>query len=891
VTPNDAGDADGGPNLTQNFPVLVQAVNANGQTVITGTLNGAPSTAYRLQFFASPAPDPSGFGEGQTYLDQTTVNTDDEGNLTFTYVPRRAAPSGTVVAATATDAANNTSEFSNAVIANPPGSFVLAASTLAVDEAAGTATIAIARTGGTSGPASVTYSTSSGTASPNADYTPVANTLFFDNGEATKNITIPIVDDAADEPAETFFLSLSAPTNRATPGTITTATISITDNDATPAASVDSPTVAEGTASTSTLVFTVSLSAPSGQPVSVDYALSSGTAEANLDFAARSGTLNFAPGETSRTVSVPVVGDALDEADETLSLVLADPSNATLAGALGTGTIADDDAAPTLSVGAASVSEGDRGSSNLVFTASLSAPSGRAISVGYATAGGSAAAEEDFTAASGTLTFAPGETSKAIAVAVRGDIVAEGDETLALNFSDPANASLAAASAPATILDDDVALLSLAISPSILSEGGTATGTISRTTSTSAPLAVAFSSSDTSEATVPATVTIPAGQLSTTFAVSGAEDTAVDGAQNAVISASAPGLASAQAGVTILDNDSAPSDGGLPTAREDIFTTTGRVLRVEAPGVLVNDFDAHNDTLRAVLVRAPLNGTLALAENGSFTYTPQADFGGTDTFAYAAADATGRSLPVTVTVRVGAVPDTTPPVVSLVGGAQQVLARLVAPRGVAEDVFAVGGRSVVASGIANVVIRLQNARGQYFNGRVFHVAPFDLRASRSANGSFVLVDALPSRALAPDGRYIVTAIATDRAGKTARATQTITLDSTAPIVTITTPSLGTGGVSAVANLVRVSGTATGANRVEIAIRRANGQYFNGSGYQSAPFRAAAVLSGSTFSQSAGLPTGANLAPGRYTIEVRASDAAGNVATAVRVVVVTSSAAI
>ena len=130
--------------------------------------------------------------------------------------------------------------------------------------------------------------------------------------------------------------------------------------------SVGDASVAEGNSGTTPLVFTVSLSAASGQQVTVGYATSDGTATAGSDYQATSGTLTFAPGVTSQLVTVQVSGDTLDEPDERLSLTLSSPTNATLGTATGTGTILDDDATPTLSISSASVAEGNSGTTPLV---------------------------------------------------------------------------------------------------------------------------------------------------------------------------------------------------------------------------------------------------------------------------------------------------------------------------------------------------------------------------------------------------------------------------------------------------------------------------------------------------------------------------------------------
>jgi hypothetical protein len=114
VTPNDPGDPDTGPNNFQNFPVLTSATAGNS-TTITGTLNSTPNTTFRVEFFASDAADPTGFGEGQTFLGFMTVTTNGSGDASFSVTLPAAVAAGQVVTATATDPAGNTSEFSQAV--------------------------------------------------------------------------------------------------------------------------------------------------------------------------------------------------------------------------------------------------------------------------------------------------------------------------------------------------------------------------------------------------------------------------------------------------------------------------------------------------------------------------------------------------------------------------------------------------------------------------------------------------------------------------------------------------------------------------------------------------------------------------------------------------------
>jgi hypothetical protein len=225
-----------------------------------------------------------------------------------------------------------------------------------------------------------------------------------------------------------------------------------------PTLSINDVSITEGDSGTTNALFNVNLSAASTQTVSVKYATANGSATAGSDYTATSNTLSFAPGEISKTISVPIAGDTLAEGNETFTLNLSNPTNATTADSQGVGTIVNNDSAPTLpqlSINDVTLTEGDSGATNAVFTVNLSVASTESVSVKYATADDTAKAGSDYTAASNTLTFAPGETSKTISVPVIGDKLVEGSETFALNLSNPTNATLADAQGVATIQDND----------------------------------------------------------------------------------------------------------------------------------------------------------------------------------------------------------------------------------------------------------------------------------------------------------------------------------------------------------------------------------------------------------------------------------------------------
>ncbi len=219
-----------------------------------------------------------------------------------------------------------------------------------------------------------------------------------------------------------------------------------------PTLSVNSVQQVEGDGTT-TLTFTVTLSAPSAFPVTVNYATQDGSATAGEDYAAALGTLTFAPGETSKTVTVTILGDTTVEADETFTLAL---SGADAGAATGTATLLNDDATV---VSVSSVQQVEGNSTNtLTFTITLSNPSAFPVTVNFATADGTALAGSDYVATYGTLTFAPGETSQTVTVTILGDATVESDETFTLVLSDASGATIGAATGTATLLNDDVLL-------------------------------------------------------------------------------------------------------------------------------------------------------------------------------------------------------------------------------------------------------------------------------------------------------------------------------------------------------------------------------------------------------------------------------------------------
>lgn len=299
----------------------------------------------------------------------------------------------------------------------------------------------------------VNYSTANNSASAGTDYEAAAGTLTFAPGQQSQPVSITINGDTAFEGNETFNVNLSGPAN---------ATIgdgqgvgTILNDDGQPSISINDVSVVEGITGTTTATFTVSLSAASTQTVTVNYATAGNTATSGTDFVAASGTATITPGLLSTPITISVNSDIMFEPSETFFVNLTNPTNATINDNQGIGTINNDDAEPTIFINNASVAEGNSGTTAAAFTVSLSNPSFQTITVNYATADNTATAASDYVAASGTLSFAPGQTSLPLNVTINGDTAIEPNESFSVNLSLPTNASFADNQGAGTILDDD----------------------------------------------------------------------------------------------------------------------------------------------------------------------------------------------------------------------------------------------------------------------------------------------------------------------------------------------------------------------------------------------------------------------------------------------------
>jgi hypothetical protein len=423
---------------------------------------------------------------------------------------------------------------------------------------------------------SVPFTTSDGTATlADNDYAaPPPATLVFTPGTTAQTVTVTLNDDAKNEADEAFSVVLGTPTNA---GLLKqTGVGTIVNDDAAPTLAIADGFVTEGNSGQASLNFVVSLSAVSGQNVSVNYTTADGTALASdSDFASATGTLAFAAGETSKTVAVAVNGDTKFEADETfkLDLVAGSAVNATILDGQASGSILNDDTAPVVTVGDVTLTEGNAGSAVAVFPVALSNATSQGVTVNFSTADASAsAADGDYVPLTGTLVFNPGVTAGEIRITVNADTKSEGDETLLVNLGAATNAGVGDSQGVATIVDDDP-LPTLSIGNASVVEGDSgskkATFTVTLDAAAGRPVTVSYATADgTATAGKDYTagsgaLTIAGGALTQTIEVTLLGDTANESDETFTLTLSSPGaatLATASGTGTITDDDGPLND-------------------------------------------------------------------------------------------------------------------------------------------------------------------------------------------------------------------------------------------------------------------------------------------------------------------------------------------
>ncbi|MBD1211906.1 MAG: SBBP repeat-containing protein, partial [Dolichospermum circinale Clear-D4] len=420
-------------------------------------------------------------------------------------------------------------------------------------------TFTLTRTGDLTQAITVNY-TLSGSATNGTDYSSLLGTVNFAAGASSATVTVTPTDDNIFEGTETAILTLATGAGYIL-GTTTSATVNITDNDLQPSISINDVSVTEGNSGTTNATFTLTLSHPSSQPITVNYATADGTATtADLDYNAATFTVTFAPGETSKTVNVAVVGDIKSENPETFTVNLSNATNATITKAQGVGTITNDDL-PIITLAATDSNAGETAigvtANPGTFTLTRTGDLTQAITVNY-TLSGSATNGTDYSSLPGTVNFAAGVSSAIVTVTPTDDNIFEGTETAILTLTTGTGYALnLTTSAVVNIADNDLPGISLALSPASVVEDGPTNlvYTFTRTGTTANALTVNYGVggnatfntdyTQTGAASFTATtgnITFAAGSSTATLTVDPTADTTVETNETVVLTlATAPG--------------------------------------------------------------------------------------------------------------------------------------------------------------------------------------------------------------------------------------------------------------------------------------------------------------------------------------------------------------
>jgi hypothetical protein len=486
-------------------------------------------------------------------------------------------------------------------------------------------TVALSRT--STNPITVAFTTAGASAVAGQDFTPTSGTLTFLPGDFQKAITVSVLGDAANEAAESYFVNLSA-AGGAVLGD-SQGVGGITDNDPFPTISIADSSRTEGNSGPGAMPFTVTLSNPSGQQVTVRFATANSTATAGSDFSTSIGTLTFAPGVTVQSFNVNVIGDANVEPDEVFFVNLSNAVNGQILDGQAQGTILDDEA--QLGIADVSVIEGNLGNTSAVFTLTLSKVVGSNVTVNFAAADGTAVAPADYLATTGTVTFSPGQTTARLTVSVVGDTVNEGNETFAVNLTGASGASLGDSQAIGTITDDELPP-AISIQGVAVAEGNAgvtvAVLNVSLDSPSSRQVTVNFSTSNGSATagldynSASGVLTFVPGQVINQITVQVLGDSQAETSESFQVTLSNPVnavLAAASAGVVINDDDAAPllvtgaGAGGGPHVRAFNSVTGQQVFNAFAyspgftGGVRVATADMNGDG-QADIITVPGSG-------------------------------------------------------------------------------------------------------------------------------------------------------------------------------------------------------------------------------------------------------------------------------------------
>jgi ELWxxDGT repeat protein len=531
-----------------------------------------------------------------------------------------------------------------------PGTLSFTGATYSVNEN-GTpiAAVTIQRIDGAEGFVRVSVALSNGTATFPADYSTNLTYVDFVNGETSKTVNIPVFNDNVTELSETINLTLVDPQGGATLGTQTTAVLTIVDDDLLLPGVLSFASNSYSVNENGIPSVTVLRTGGSNGAVTVSIVPTNGTAIAPADFNNAAIAVSFADGETSKTVALNslINDDTSYEQTENLTLTLSTPTGGATIGSQATSTlnIIDNDAAPgVVQFSAATYSVNEDGTTAAAITLVRSGGSDGAVSVRVDLSNGSAIAPNDYFNNPIVVSFTNGESSKTVTIPISDDAVIEPTETINLSLSDPAGGVTIGAQRTTvlSIVDNDVKpTLTVEIAAQTNENNGAISGTVTRNTGLGSDLVVNLLNSDSGQISVPATVTILAGQTAANFNIGIVNDTLIEANKSYSITGAATGFVSAVDTFQIIDDDavnltvalnsnSISENGGktIVTVTRDVVTDTALIVQltgdtnVTLPGQVTIAANQATATFEVDAVDdALLNGNRTVAIMAKPTYT------------------------------------------------------------------------------------------------------------------------------------------------------------------------------------------------------------------------------------------------------------------------------
>lgn len=361
--------------------------------------------------------------------------------------------SSTTIHATATDAAGNVSPCSTGVTyveesPPPPPAATVSVGDVRVVESAERAVFPVTLSGPAPDDTIVSFSVQDGSAKAAKDFAQVSGSIAIPAGSTSGGFSVPIIADTIQEADETFTAHIAASAEVADGDGLGI----ILDDDT--RMSIADVAVDERDRGTLDAVLDVTLKGASWLPITAALSTAPGTAAAPADYSRTSGEVSFPPGTTKASIRIPIVGDTIDEFDETVFVRLSSPVNAVVADGEAVVTIRDDDKQPTAAIDDVQRSEAPP-AFELPFTVRLSTASGKTVTVGYSTLDGTATTGEDFVERSGTLVFPPGVTQQSVTVDGIDNSINELTETFSVGLASALNARVGDGHGIGTIADGD----------------------------------------------------------------------------------------------------------------------------------------------------------------------------------------------------------------------------------------------------------------------------------------------------------------------------------------------------------------------------------------------------------------------------------------------------